>query len=157
MTKKDKACETKSRLYKIFLIKYFFFQIYPKTKPTVNIFFESYKYVFMNCQVLLWLYFGEGNGNPLQCSCLENPMDREAWQAAVRGIAQSRTRLKRLGGGGGGYILALNVTAQKFLKQFKAVFFSFTIFCSSIFLFIPIGLANPWLYENPITVIQFQK
>ena len=47
--KKDKACETKSRLYKIFLIKYFFFQIYPKTKPTVNIFFESYKYVFMNC------------------------------------------------------------------------------------------------------------
>ena len=34
---------------------------------------------------------GEGNGNPLQCSCLENPRDREAWLAAVYGVAQSRT------------------------------------------------------------------
>ena len=39
---------------------------------------------------------GEGNGNPLQCSCLENPRDRGAWQAAVHGVTQSRTRLKRL-------------------------------------------------------------
>ena len=39
---------------------------------------------------------GEGNGNPLQCSCLENPKDRGAWWAAVYGVAQSRTRLKRL-------------------------------------------------------------
>ena len=39
---------------------------------------------------------GEGNGNPLQCSCLENPRDRGAWWAAVSGIAQSRTPLKRL-------------------------------------------------------------
>ena len=39
---------------------------------------------------------GEGNGNPLQRSCLENPMDGEAWWAAVSGVAQSRTRLKRL-------------------------------------------------------------
>ena len=39
---------------------------------------------------------GEGNGNPLQCSCLENPRDRRAWWAAVYGVAQSRTRLKRL-------------------------------------------------------------
>ena len=37
---------------------------------------------------------GEGNGNPLQCSCLENPRDGEAWWAAVYGVAQSRTRLK---------------------------------------------------------------
>ena len=37
---------------------------------------------------------GEGNGNPLQCSCLENPRDGEAWQAAVYGAAQSRTRLR---------------------------------------------------------------
>ena len=41
-------------------------------------------------------YIGEGNGNPLQCSCLENPGDRGAWWAAVYGVAQSRTRLKRL-------------------------------------------------------------
>ena len=40
--------------------------------------------------------FGEGNGNPLQCSCLENPMDGGAWWAAVYGVAQSRPRLKRL-------------------------------------------------------------
>ena len=39
---------------------------------------------------------GEGNGNPLQCSCLENPMGGEVWWAAVYGVAQSRTRLKRL-------------------------------------------------------------
>ena len=39
---------------------------------------------------------GEGNGNPLQCSCLENARDRRAWWAAVSGVAQSRTRLKRL-------------------------------------------------------------
>ena len=39
---------------------------------------------------------GEGNGNPFQCSCLENPRDRGAWWAAVYGVAQSRTRLKRL-------------------------------------------------------------
>ena len=39
---------------------------------------------------------GEGNGNPLQHSCLENPRDREACWAAVHGVAQSRTRLTRL-------------------------------------------------------------
>ena len=39
---------------------------------------------------------GEGNGNPLQCSCLKNPRDGEAWWAAVSGVAQSRTRLKQL-------------------------------------------------------------
>ena len=39
---------------------------------------------------------GEGNGNPLQCSCLENPRDSGAWWAAIYGVAQSRKRLKRL-------------------------------------------------------------
>ena len=39
---------------------------------------------------------GEGNGNPLQYSCLQNPMDREAWKSAVHGVAESQTRLKRL-------------------------------------------------------------
>ena len=41
-------------------------------------------------------HIGEGNDNPLQCSCLENPRDRGAWWAAVYGVAQSRTQLKRL-------------------------------------------------------------
>ena len=39
---------------------------------------------------------GEGNGHPLQCSCLENPRDEGAWWAAVYGVAQGWTRLKRL-------------------------------------------------------------
>ena len=39
---------------------------------------------------------GDGNGNPLQCSCLENPRDAGAWRAAVYGVTQSQTRLKRL-------------------------------------------------------------
>ena len=39
---------------------------------------------------------GEGNGNPLQCSCLENPRDGGAWWATIYGVAQSRTRLTRL-------------------------------------------------------------
>ena len=43
---------------------------------------------------LSWI--GEGNGTPLQCSCLENPRDGGAWRAAVYGVSQSRTRLKRL-------------------------------------------------------------
>ena len=50
-----------------------------------------------------WLHFhsslsciGEGNGNPLQCSCLENPRDGGSWWAAVYGVTQSRTRLTQL-------------------------------------------------------------
>ena len=39
-------------------------------------------------------YPGGGNGNPVQYSCLENPMDREAWWATVHGVAESPTRLK---------------------------------------------------------------
>ena len=37
---------------------------------------------------------GEGNSNPLQCSCLENPMDRGAWGATVQGVTKSQTRLR---------------------------------------------------------------
>ena len=39
---------------------------------------------------------GEGNGGPLQCSCLENPRDGGAWWASIYGVAQSQTRLKQL-------------------------------------------------------------
>ena len=39
---------------------------------------------------------GEGNGKPLQCSCLENPRDGETWRATISGVTQSRTQLKRL-------------------------------------------------------------
>ena len=46
--------------------------------------------------IIMWaqgVFPGEGNGNPLQYSCLENPMERGAWQATVHGLAKSRTRL----------------------------------------------------------------
>ena len=69
------------------------------------------KRVFIRCQKVTFCYhtyfkttfcagienvFGQGNGNPLQYSCLENPRDGEAWWAAIYGVAQSRTRLKWL-------------------------------------------------------------
>ena len=77
-------------------------------KAEVDVFLElsfmllcDTKYPYVS--IILWLHLkflacciGEGNGNPLQCSCLENPRDGGAWWAAVYGVAQSWTRLKRL-------------------------------------------------------------
>ena len=49
---------------------------------------------YVNYTLLLSVFLcGEGDGIPLQYSCLENPMDREAWWAAVHGVAKSQTRL----------------------------------------------------------------
>ena len=48
---------------------------------------------------------GEGNGNPLQCSCLENPRDGRAWWAAIYGVAQSRTQLKWLSSSNSSHLL----------------------------------------------------
>ena len=51
-------------------------------------------YTIHLCNTIISIYiYGEGNGTPLQSSCLENPMDRRAWWAAVHGVAKSRTRL----------------------------------------------------------------
>ena len=55
---------------------------------------------------------GKGNGNPLQCSCLENLRDREAWWAAVYGVAQSRTRLKRFSSSSSSSNLGATITLQ---------------------------------------------
>ena len=49
-------------------------------------------------------YIGEGNDYLLQYYCLENPRDRAAWWAAIYGVAQSRTRLKRLSSSSGSII-----------------------------------------------------
>ena len=72
-----------------------------------------------------WLHFhfslsciGEGNGNPPQCSCLENPRDGGAWWAAVYGVAQSRTRLKRLSCS----------SRERYRAQREEAFFSLTWF-----------------------------
>ena len=57
-------------------------------RTLLNYLFDTYNYS------LLLDHHGEGNGNPLQHSCLENPRDGGAWTAAVYGVAQSQTRLK---------------------------------------------------------------
>ena len=59
--------------------------------------------------------FGEGNGNPFQCSCLENPRDEGAWLAAVYGVAQSWTRLTRLSSSSRDELLC-SVTFEKYFK-----------------------------------------
>ena len=51
------------------------------------------KVMYLLFHILSRLVIGEGNGTPLQYSCLENPMDGGAWWAAVHGVAKSRTRL----------------------------------------------------------------
>ena len=60
---------------------------------------------------------GEGNGTPLQCSCLENPRDGGATWAAVYGVTQSRTRLKRLSSSNSSTKMYLNDNL-KFFEQF---------------------------------------
>ena len=59
-------------------------------------------------------YIGEVNGNPLQCSCLENPRDRGAWGAAVYGVAQSRTLLKWLSSSNSSSIVQTVLSHQSF-------------------------------------------
>ena len=59
---------------------------------------------------------GEGNGNPLQCSCLENPRDGGAWWAAVYGVTQSRTRLKRLSSSSSSSSILFSIAATSQIK-----------------------------------------
>ena len=73
-------------------------------------------YVMFGCLWQDMLPLGEGNGNPLQYSCLENPRDRGAWWAAVYGVVQSRTQLKQLSSGCSSSMLPLN---SKEIKRFK--------------------------------------
>ena len=65
---------------------------------------------------------GEGNGNPLQCSCLENPRDGGAWWAAIHRVAQSRTRLKRLSSSSNVFIPMVQwVESRQKTKQNKII------------------------------------
>ena len=61
---------------------------------------------------------GEGNGNPLQCSCLENPRVGGAWWAAIYGVAQSRTRVKQL--------------SSSSSSKFNSVWFSHSVMSNSL-------------------------
>ena len=83
------------------------FSIYLGFKICLSPTFHSFSYTYIYFGILIsypvtleflhrWSYFGEGNCNPLQYSCLENPLDRGGWWAAVYGVIQSRTWLKRL-------------------------------------------------------------
>ena len=80
--------------------------VYKESEPNFKCIFSLF-FIDENSKLLSMFYLsffagpskhfcGEGTGNPLQCSCLENPRDGGAWWAAVDGVAQSRTRLKRL-------------------------------------------------------------
>ena len=60
---------------------------------------------------------GEGNGDPLQCSCLENPRDGGAWWAAICGVPQSRTRLKRLGSSSSSKAIQLSAEIENYCSR----------------------------------------
>ena len=62
---------------------------------------------------------GEGNGNPLQCSCLENPRDGGAWWAAVYGVAQSQTQLKWLSSSSSNILLSMVVQQRVVILEFS--------------------------------------
>ena len=70
---------------------------------------------------------GEGNGNPLQYSCLENPRDGGAWWAAAYGVAQSRTRLKRLSSSSSSSVTVFNA-AELYTLLVKMVNFMLYVF-----------------------------
>ena len=81
----------------------------PRTKEPGGL--QSMGSLWVRCDWATSLHFSlscteEGNGNPLQCSCLENPRDGGAEWAAVYGVAQSRTRLKRLSSSSSRYCLS---------------------------------------------------
>ena len=70
---------------------------------------------------------GEGNGNPLQCSCLENPRDGGAWWAAISGVTQSQTRLKQLSSSSS-ILLSENVNCGSgSVKTFTTLRYSFDL------------------------------
>ena len=82
---------------------------------------------------------GEGNGNPLQCSCLENPRDGRAWWAAVYGVAQSQTRLK--------WLSSSSSSSSCIMQDILLQHTDFSIWCAWTQLLQYIGLVVSWLYE----------
>ena len=85
---------------------------------------------------------GEGNGNPLQCSCLENPRDGGAWWAAVSGVAQSRTRLKRLSSISSSSSMVLFI-----IKDHNKIWDYQRLFYVSVFTYYGSSWVNLWLQK----------
>ena len=65
---------------------------------------------------------GEGNGNPLQCSCLENPRDGGAWWASIYGVAWSWTRLKQLSSSSSSCSIMKHFLKPKYLTIFLTIY-----------------------------------
>ena len=74
---------------------------------SLQLIYSNYRDIFFSFGLFHRSDIGEGNGNPLQCSCLENPRDSRAWLAAVYGVAQSLTQLKQLSSSSIGLIIFL--------------------------------------------------
>ena len=94
----------------------------------------------------------EGSGNPLQCSCLENPRDRGAWWAAVSGVAQSRTRLKQLSSST--TTIVNNVHCTFYLESSLGNVFIYIWLCSTkwssvkVFILVWSGGCYCWFFSN---------
>ena len=86
------------------------------------------------------IVLGEGNGNPLQCSCLENPRDGGAWWAAVYGVTQSRTWLKWLSSKGIVKFTGMSLQQNKLPNKFK--FISCSLFLIFFLVFIVLHLIS---------------
>ena len=102
-----------------------------------------------------WLRFhfslsciGEGNGNPLQCSCLENPREGGAWWAAIYGVAQSRTRLKRLSSSSSSNLLAVQGTPRSLLQH--CCLEASVLWCSAFF---TVQLSHPYMTMGKTIVL----
>ena len=86
------------------------------TKTALHHTLWSYSSTFYPAQchteklMLSYPYFGEGNGTPLQYSCLENPRDGGAWWAAISGITQSRTQLRQLSSSSSNSVICYLIT-----------------------------------------------
>ena len=89
---------------------------------------------------------GEGNGNPLQCSCMENPRDGGAWWAAVYGVAQSQTQLKRLSSSSSSSISRASTTM-------------FQILCLGLIFTCHVNLLLPTIFQRieKIPILQITK
>ena len=80
---------------------------------------------------------GEGNGNPLQCSCLENPRDGGAWWAAIYGVTQNRTPLKRLSSSSMVHHKDTETQVERLSKQ--TFFAGVLLFDLSLFSYLKVG------------------
>ena len=135
---------------------------------------KNFLFLFVNCLLFLHIpkdytplvvhfslsCIGEGNGNPLQCSCLENPRDGGAWWAAIYGVPQSRTRLKRLSSSSSsGYYKVLTVCHIPCVMQYFVTYLiSRTLYlpppnpCIALF---PAPLITTGLFSISVSLLLF--